>query len=67
MERTLGIPRRLTEVNGLEAVRLWWRYENDYDEQALRTLLEYNREDVVNLKTLKEVLLSMTDVEEGEA
>ena len=54
VEQTLGIPRKLTEINGLEAVRLWWRYVNDYDEDALKTLCEYNREDVVNLKALKE-------------
>jgi len=54
VEQTLGIPRKLTEINGLEAVRLWWRYVNDYDEDALNTLCAYNREDVVNLKALKE-------------
>lgn len=54
VEQTLGIPRKLTEINGLEAVRLWWRYLNDYDEDALKTLCDYNREDVVNLKALKE-------------
>ena len=57
VERQLDIPRRLKEVNGAEAVRLWWRYVNDYDESALATLLEYNREDVINLKALKEILL----------
>ncbi len=57
VERQLGIDRKLTEVNGYEAVRLWWRYVNDYDQDALNTLLEYNKEDVVNLKTLKERLL----------
>jgi uncharacterized protein YprB with RNaseH-like and TPR domain len=57
VERQLGIDRRLKEVNGYEAVRLWWRYVNDYDEEALAILLEYNKEDVVNLKTLKEMLL----------
>ena len=57
VERQLGIPRRLTEIDGHEAVRLWWRYANDYDEEALATLLEYNKEDVLNLKTLKERLL----------
>ena len=57
VERQLGIHRRLTEINGYEAVRLWWRYVNDYDEGALSTLLKYNREDVVNLKVLKERLL----------
>jgi len=57
VERQLGIGRRLTEVNGFEAVRLWWRYVNDYDEEALAILLEYNKEDVINLKTLRERLL----------
>jgi len=56
VERQLGIERRLKEVDGFEAVKLWWRYVNDYDEQALATLLEYNKEDVLNLKTLKERL-----------
>lgn len=53
VERQLGIARQLTEVDGYQAVKLWWRYVNDYDEDALNTLLEYNKEDVVNLKILK--------------
>ena len=57
VERQLGINRKLTGVNGLEAIRLWWAYVNDNDEKALKTLLEYNKEDVVNLKALKEKLL----------
>jgi uncharacterized protein YprB with RNaseH-like and TPR domain len=57
VERQLGIPRVLTEVSGYEAVRLWWRYVDYFDLDALNTLLEYNREDVINLKTLKEKLL----------
>ena len=56
VERQLGIARKLKEVDGYEAVRLWWRYVNDYDEEALAVLLEYNREDVLNLKVLKEKL-----------
>jgi len=57
VELQLGIQRRLKEVDGFEAVRLWWKYVNDYDEIALAKLLEYNKEDVLNLKTLKESLL----------
>lgn len=57
VERQLNIPRRLKEINGYEAIRLWWRYVNSYDEKALSLLLEYNREDVVNLKTLRDRLL----------
>lgn len=57
VERRLGIERLNKEVNGYEAVRLWWRYINDYDKVALKTLLDYNKEDVVNLKVLKDKLL----------
>ena len=57
VERQLGIERRLRDITGYEAVRLWWRYVNDYDEDALATLLEYNKEDVINLKSLKERLI----------
>jgi uncharacterized protein YprB with RNaseH-like and TPR domain len=57
VERQLGINRQLTGIDGYEAVKLWWRYVNDHDENALKTLLEYNKEDVVNLKFLKERLL----------
>ena len=57
VEQQLDIPRRLKEVNGAEAIKLWWRYVNNYDQGALATLLAYNKEDVVNLKTLKEILL----------
>lgn len=57
VERRLSIERRLTDVSGHEAVRLWWRYVNDYDQNALAKLLEYNKEDAINLKTLKERLL----------
>ena len=58
VEKQLGIKRELTEVDGYEAVRLWWRYVNDYDGDALDTLLDYNREDVLNLKALRERLAS---------
>lgn len=57
VERQLGIERQLTEINGYEAVRLWWRYVDYFDLDALNTLLEYNKEDVINLKTLREKLL----------
>jgi uncharacterized protein YprB with RNaseH-like and TPR domain len=57
VERQLGINRELKGVDGYEAVRLWWRYVDSFDLEALNTLLEYNKEDVINLKTLKEILL----------
>jgi len=57
VERQLGIDRKLTEVNGYKAVRLWWRYVESFDLDALNTLLEYNKEDVLNLTELKQRLL----------
>ena len=57
VERQIGIERRLKGINGWEAIRLWWKYQSDADEAALNRLLEYNKEDVVNLTTLKERLL----------
>ncbi|MFC1916302.1 ribonuclease H-like domain-containing protein [Chloroflexota bacterium] len=59
VERQLGIDRRLKDMNGYEAVRLWWRYVDSFDIDALNKLLEYNKEDVVNLKTLKAKLLDI--------
>ena len=56
VEAQLGISRQLKGIGGLEAVTLWWRYQNDDDQNALAMLLEYNREDVVNLKTLRQIL-----------
>ena len=53
VERQLGIDRRLKGVDGCMAVRLWFEYVNNDDRQALATLLEYNREDVVNLPVLR--------------
>jgi len=57
VERQLGIERRLVGIDGYEAVKLWWRYVDSFDLEALNTLLEYNKEDVVNLKSLKEMLI----------
>jgi len=61
VEAQLGIPRKLKGVNGYEAVLLWWDYKNYGDRRALKRLLRYNQEDVVNLKALRERL----PVEEG--
>ncbi len=56
VEQTLGIARATQGIDGWMAVRLWWNYVNNQDRQSLRTLLEYNREDVINLRTLREKL-----------
>jgi hypothetical protein len=56
VEQQLGIPRRLTGIGGFEAVMLWWKYINEGDRTALELLLEYNREDVMNLTVLRQSL-----------
>ena len=56
VERILGIDRKLQGVDGYMAVQLWWKYVNNSDNRALRTLLDYNKEDVVNLKVLRQRL-----------
>jgi uncharacterized protein YprB with RNaseH-like and TPR domain len=35
---------------------LWWRYQIDHDRKALDLLLEYNKEDVLNLLALRRKL-----------
>lgn len=58
IERELGLSRdeEIKDVDGLEAVRLWRRWEKHGDERALDRLIEYNRADVMNLKTLAETV-----------
>lgn len=56
VEEQLGIERISKGVDGLMAMRLWERYRRDGDEKALEVLLEYNREDVVNLFHLEACL-----------
>ena len=57
VERQVGITRKLPEMNGWEAVKLWWKYVDTFDLDALNKLCEYNKEDVINLKTLRDILL----------
>ncbi len=57
VERQLGISRRLEGMGGEDAVRLWYDHLGG-DAEALRILLEYNREDVVNLIRLRNILES---------
>lgn len=53
VEQTLGIARNTAGIDGYVAVVLWWDYVTDDNEGALETLLEYNKEDVINLKSLR--------------
>ena len=56
VEQLLGINRKLKGVDGYMAVQLWYDYVNNNNKRALRTLLEYNQEDVVNLRLLRRKL-----------
>ncbi len=56
VEKQLGLPRKLKDMNGYQAVLLWQRYQRYEDYDALAKLLEYNKEDVLNLKYLKNKL-----------
>ncbi|MWV65765.1 exonuclease [Halorubrum sp. JWXQ-INN 858] len=55
IERSLGIERDRPDITGRDAVRLWHEYERG-DPDALDTLVSYNREDAVNLRTLADVV-----------
>lgn len=56
IEKQLGIARseETDGLTGLDAIRLWRQYERG-NKKALETLIEYNREDVVNLERLAEL------------
>lgn len=62
MEATMGIERLgdNTDRRGI-AVKLWKRYqEGNYD--ALQQLLDYNKEDTINLYPLAEKIRNMVDI-----
>ena len=59
VEVLLGISRDSGVTDGRLAPRLWQRWENDGDKAALDLLLQYNKEDCVNLETLEEILDGM--------
>jgi uncharacterized protein YprB with RNaseH-like and TPR domain len=52
IEAGLSIPRRSEGMTGYDAMVLWQRWQTG-DRVALQTLLNYNRDDVVNLALLE--------------
>lgn len=56
VEEQLGIDRGSKGIDGMQAMRLWERFRYDRDEASLKILLEYNRDDIVNLYHLENVL-----------
>ena len=59
MEARFGITRTTRGMSGWDALQLWARYENEQDQEALRLLLEYNREDVMNLVQLERIVVGV--------
>ena len=55
IEREVGIDRDRPDLSGEDAVRLWREYQRG-DERALETLVSYNRDDTVNMRTLMELV-----------
>ena len=55
LERQLGISRG-EALTGVDAIHLWEDYKEAGRLSSLNRLLEYNREDVVNLKRLEYIL-----------
>ena len=60
IERTLGVERDLPDIDGREAVELWYRHERGEDG-ALETLVRYNRDDTRNLETLLDEVVRRLD------
>jgi hypothetical protein len=54
LEKLYGIERKTDGVNGFKAIQLWEIYRRHGRKDALELLLQYNREDVLNLIPLEE-------------
>jgi len=59
LENTLGI-ERITSVDKKNSIaaKLWGKYKRKKDEKALSELIEYNRQDTINLYPIAEELVS---------
>ena len=62
IEWALGIDRAdLPDIGGSDAILLWRKYLEEQNSSALDLLLAYNRADVENLRTLREILEQSDD------
>jgi len=62
IERDVGIDRDRPDLSGEDAVRLWREYQRG-DENALETLVSYNRDDTANLRTLMELVANRLELD----
>ena len=58
VEQVLGIGRRTDGITGMDAMRLWEEWRSGRTE-ALKILLKYNEDDVVNLYLLEKELMQL--------
>jgi uncharacterized protein YprB with RNaseH-like and TPR domain len=56
IEQRLGLRRESVGLDGRDAQELWYRYETSGNEGALKELLQYNREDVMNMAPIRAAL-----------
>lgn len=56
VERKLGIARKTQGIDGRMAVKLWYDYQDYGNRKSLALLLQYNKEDVLNLPVLRKKL-----------
>jgi len=61
LEKMFGIERKTDGIDGYKAMWLWEKYKSYGNLDALNLLLEYNKEDVINLIRLEEVLESLRE------
>lgn len=61
LEKMFGIERKTDGMNGYKAMWLWEKYKKYGNLNALNLLLEYNKEDVINLIRLEEILESLRE------
>lgn len=65
IEKMLGIVRETEGLNGYDAVKLWRKWIEEKDKSALKKLIIYNKEDVVNLKRIMDyVIIKLRKMEE---
>ena len=62
IEPAVGVERDRPDISGRDAVRLWREHERGVDG-ALETLVSYNREDTVNLRTVADEAVARLDRE----
>jgi len=60
IESEVGIDRDRPDLSGRDAVRLWHEYERG-DDDALETLVSYNRDDTENLRVLADHVTDRLD------